>query len=84
MTTGKHIGKVIIDMRGENASSVPPDVPLMIEALPRFYCAPNKTYIIIGNKRTFEIILNIFIGNLVTSRQFQAVLAGLVLSWLIG
>ncbi|XP_066906939.1 fatty acid synthase [Halyomorpha halys] len=57
MTTGKHMGKVIIDMRGESRGSLPENVPMMIEALPRFYCQKNKTYIIIGGLGGFGLEL---------------------------
>lgn len=48
MSTGKHIGKVLIKIREEEPenSLIPP--PKIISAVPRFYCDPKKTYIIIG------------------------------------
>ncbi|CAH1394198.1 unnamed protein product, partial [Nezara viridula] len=57
MTTGKHIGKVIIDVRGDNPNSLSKNVPAMIEALPRFYCKSHKTYIIIGGLGGFGLEL---------------------------
>ncbi|EFN85168.1 Fatty acid synthase [Harpegnathos saltator] len=43
MSTGKHIGKIIIKVQEEEESISTP-----ILALPRYYCLPNKSYIILG------------------------------------
>ncbi|XP_071447989.1 fatty acid synthase-like [Hetaerina americana] len=52
MASGKHIGKVLIQVRDEEKgwSGRGPAVPqpVDIKALPRFYCDPDMSYVIIG------------------------------------
>lgn len=44
MSTGKHIGKVVVDFGGEEKSAV----PLTVAAIPKSYFEPSKSYIIAG------------------------------------
>lgn len=44
MTTGNHIGKVLIKVR-ENEQDVE-SVPLSV--VPRFYCNPKQSYVVVG------------------------------------
>lgn len=52
MAAGKHIGKVIIKVREEKES--PNELML---ALPRFYCLPDRSYIIFGGLGGFGLEL---------------------------
>ncbi|CAH1131325.1 unnamed protein product [Ceutorhynchus assimilis] len=53
MTTGKHIGKVFIQIREETESSLGKKFP----CIPRYYCDPAKTYIICGGLGGFGLEL---------------------------
>jgi fatty acid synthase len=44
MSTGNHIGKVLIKMR-ENENH---EMTVPINVTPRFYCNPNHTYVLVG------------------------------------
>jgi fatty acid synthase len=44
MSTGNHIGKVLIKMR-ENEND---EMTIPINVTPRFYCDPNHTYVLVG------------------------------------
>ncbi|KAJ8679083.1 hypothetical protein QAD02_014870 [Eretmocerus hayati] len=52
MAAGKHIGKVIIKIRDEKES---PNVPM--EALPRYFCLEDRSYIILGGLGGFGLEL---------------------------
>lgn len=62
MASGKHIGKVILCIRDEELSQngktllVKPK-PKLVEAIPRFFCDPNKSYVIIGGLGGFGLEL---------------------------
>ncbi|XP_070161148.1 fatty acid synthase-like [Polyergus mexicanus] len=52
MAAGKHIGKIVIKIHKEDESI---NVPIL--ALPRYYCMPNKTYVIFGGLGGFGLEL---------------------------
>jgi fatty acid synthase len=53
MGSGKHIGKVLLKMRDQ-----PNDVQsLPIKMLPRVYCNPNETFILVGGLGGFGLEL---------------------------
>lgn len=47
MATGKHIGKVVLRVREEEAAGARPQARL-IPAQPRTYMHPGKTYVLVG------------------------------------
>ncbi|XP_067015128.2 fatty acid synthase isoform X2 [Anabrus simplex] len=51
MTTGKHIGKVLIRIRSDESQRV------TILAHPRFYCNPEHSYVIVGNLEGYGLEL---------------------------
>ncbi|KAJ9600111.1 hypothetical protein L9F63_009587 [Diploptera punctata] len=48
LAAGKHIGKVLLQIRPEETEKLVPPVPLLIDAIPRYICLPDNTYIITG------------------------------------
>ncbi|XP_017783102.1 PREDICTED: fatty acid synthase-like [Nicrophorus vespilloides] len=55
MSTGKHMGKVLIKIRDETVSRIKNEEENMV--LPRFYCDPKGTYIILGGLGGFGLEL---------------------------
>jgi hypothetical protein len=55
MTTGKHIGKVLVQIRPEEDSRVLVPVPRLMQAYPRYFCNPNYSYIIAGTEQSYTI-----------------------------
>ncbi|XP_066144651.1 fatty acid synthase-like isoform X2 [Euwallacea fornicatus] len=53
MTTGKHMGKVLVEIRNEDLKE--PKTTFMV--LPRYFCDPSKTYIICGGLGGFGLEL---------------------------
>ena len=50
MATGKHIGKVVLKIREEEIEKVvEKPKQLLMEAVPKTYMNPDKSYILIGN-----------------------------------
>ncbi|KAL1110578.1 hypothetical protein AAG570_008106 [Ranatra chinensis] len=56
MATGKHAGKILVKIRDLPSNILKPDL-LLIPAIPRFYCDPNKSYIIVGGMGGFGLEL---------------------------
>ena len=54
MAQGKHIGKVLVQIREDVAQST----PVSISAIPRTVCHPNKSYIIVGGLGGFGMELS--------------------------
>ncbi|XP_032678573.1 fatty acid synthase-like isoform X2 [Odontomachus brunneus] len=52
MAAGKHIGKIIVKVQEDEKFT---DAPIL--ALPRYYCLPNRTYIILGGLGGFGLEL---------------------------
>ena len=48
IATGKHIGKVVIKVRDEELAKVTKPVQKLVNAIPRTYMNPDKSYILIG------------------------------------
>ncbi|XP_021929702.1 fatty acid synthase-like [Zootermopsis nevadensis] len=46
MSAGKHIGKVLVQIRAEEDRKLVVPVPLLMQAYPQYFCKPNFTYII--------------------------------------
>ncbi|XP_057672284.1 fatty acid synthase-like [Diorhabda carinulata] len=55
MSSGKHIGKVAIQIREED--KVPQAVPEEFVGIPRYFCYPEKTYVIVGGLGGFGLEL---------------------------
>ncbi|XP_059050659.1 fatty acid synthase-like [Achroia grisella] len=56
MATGKHIGKVLLRVREEEASTTRP-ITKMISAIPRTYLHPAKSYVLVGGLGGFGLEL---------------------------
>lgn len=48
MGSGKHIGKVLLRTRQEEADIHSSPKPLLLPAVPKFFCSHNKSYVICG------------------------------------
>ena len=68
MAAGKHIGKVLIKLRSEEEQEVLVPVLKPIEAMPRYFCKEDCSYIITGNKALD--MLNLFV-NFCSAIQFK-------------
>ncbi|XP_050502323.1 fatty acid synthase-like [Diabrotica virgifera virgifera] len=55
MATGKHMGKVMIKIR--DVEQPPQPVPEKFIGIPKYFCYPNKTYIIVGGLGGFGLEL---------------------------
>lgn len=64
MAAGKHIGKVLIKMRDENTPT-----SHLFDAIPRFYCNPNSSYIIIGKLMIFNFKTSVCEFNYITKNH---------------
>ncbi|CAH0584002.1 unnamed protein product [Chrysodeixis includens] len=56
MATGKHIGKVVLKVREEEASGARPAAKL-VSAIPRTYMHPGKSYVLVGGMGGFGLEL---------------------------
>jgi len=50
MAAGKHIGKVLLQIRPEEDNKVIVPAPLLMQVDPRYFCNPSYTYIITGTE----------------------------------
>lgn len=57
MGSGKHIGKVVIKIRDEEKQKVVKPAPRLVNAVPKTYMFPEKSYIIIGGLGGFGLEL---------------------------
>ncbi|XP_074648828.1 fatty acid synthase-like isoform X2 [Tubulanus polymorphus] len=57
MAQGKHIGKVLIKVRAEEDTKLMIPKPILMDAIPRTACHPEKTYIITGGLGGFGLEL---------------------------
>lgn len=57
MTTGKHIGKVLIQLRKEEKEMVVVPRVALYKAVPRYFCNPDHSYIIAGGLGGFGLEL---------------------------
>jgi len=48
MAAGKHIGKVLLQIRPEEDKKVVVPIPRLMQASPQYFCKPDCTYIIAG------------------------------------
>jgi hypothetical protein len=56
MTTGKHIGKVLLQIRQEEDSKVVVPVPRLMNAYPQYFCNPSYSYIIAGTEYSYAFL----------------------------
>jgi hypothetical protein len=56
MATGKHIGKVLVQIRPEEDSRVVVSVPWLMQAYPQYFCNPNYSYIIAGTGYSYNLL----------------------------
>ncbi len=52
ISTGKHIGKVVIKVRDEEPQKLTKPVTKLVSAIPRTYMNPDKSYVLVG---TYQI-----------------------------
>ncbi|CAH0548595.1 unnamed protein product [Brassicogethes aeneus] len=57
MTTGKHMGKVLVQLRKEEPEKVFKPIVSLHKAVPRYFCDPNFSYIITGGLGGFGLEL---------------------------
>jgi hypothetical protein len=50
MTAGKHIGKVLVQIRPEEDSTVVVPAPWLMQVHPQYFCNPSYSYIIAGTE----------------------------------
>lgn len=48
MAAGKHIGKVMLKIRDEESDKFAKPQPILVDALPRYRCRPDRSFIICG------------------------------------
>ncbi|KMQ87022.1 fatty acid synthase [Lasius niger] len=58
MTTGKHIGKVLLRIRDEESQKRVLPIMRMVTAVPRIYMNPEKSYVLIGGLGGFGLELS--------------------------
>lgn len=54
MAAGKHMGKVIIKIREEDANILTKPLPIRLKAQPQVLCEDKKSYLIIGKFLIFH------------------------------
>lgn len=57
IASGKHIGKVVIKVRDEEADQVVTPSQKLVPAIPRTYVNPDKSYILVGTCRISVLFL---------------------------
>ncbi|PNF18738.1 hypothetical protein B7P43_G05011 [Cryptotermes secundus] len=57
MTTGKHVGKVLMQFQPEEDSKVVVPAPRLMQAYPQYFCNPSYSYIIAGGLGGFGLEL---------------------------
>ncbi|KAJ1529566.1 hypothetical protein ONE63_006337 [Megalurothrips usitatus] len=57
MASGKHIGKVLLQIRKDEGAKVVKPVPKLVSAIPRTYMNPDKSYILVGGLGGFGLEL---------------------------
>ncbi|XP_012270411.1 fatty acid synthase [Orussus abietinus] len=57
MATGRHIGKVVLKIREEEAKKVVQPTPKTVAAIPRTYMNPDKSYVLVGGLGGFGLEL---------------------------
>lgn len=57
MASGKHIGKVLLQIRKDEGAKIVKPVPKKVSAIPRTYMNPDKTYILVGGLGGFGLEL---------------------------
>jgi hypothetical protein len=58
MAAGKHIGKVLVQIRPEEDNRMVVPVPWLMQAYPRYFCNPNYSYIIAGTGQSYTFLPN--------------------------
>lgn len=54
MATGKHIGKVVVKVRDEENVKICKPATKFVNAIPRTYMNPDKSYILVGKSVKFD------------------------------
>jgi hypothetical protein len=57
MAAGKHIGKVLVQIRPEEDSEVVVPAPWLMQVHPRYYCETSYSYIIAGTETVCVCII---------------------------
>jgi fatty acid synthase len=57
MASGKHIGKVLVKVRDEEPNKQVKPQPVNVNAIPKAYCHPKKTYVLTGGMGGFGLEL---------------------------
>ncbi|KAJ8891049.1 hypothetical protein PR048_010558 [Dryococelus australis] len=57
LASGKHIGKVVLQIRDEEPDHVTPPTPKLVAAIPRVYMNPEKVYVLVGGLGGFGLEL---------------------------
>lgn len=57
MATGKHIGKVVIKVKDEESEKIVKPAPKFVDAIPRTYMHPDKSYVLVGGLGGFGLEL---------------------------
>ncbi|CAH0548596.1 unnamed protein product [Brassicogethes aeneus] len=57
MSSGKHIGKVLLKIRTEEKEEIVVPKPRLFKGIPRYFCDPDKSYIITGGLGGFGLEL---------------------------
>jgi fatty acid synthase len=57
MATGKHIGKVLLQIREEEPEKISQPSPKTVASIPRVYMSPDKAYVLVGGLGGFGLEL---------------------------
>jgi hypothetical protein len=55
MVAGKHIGKVLVQIRPQEESNMIVPAPWQMHVYPQYFCNPNYTYIIAGTELYYYV-----------------------------
>jgi hypothetical protein len=58
MAAGKHIGKVLVQIRPEEDNKVVVPVPRLMKAYPQYICNHSYSYIIAGTEHSYTFLKN--------------------------
>lgn len=56
LTTGKHIGKVLLKLRDEEPVDLCIPAPKLFPSVPRMNCCQSKSYVILGKSDTSNFV----------------------------
>lgn len=55
MSSGKHKGKILLKIRDEEKAAVTKPAPLKVKAVPKAFCDPRKSYVLLGGLGGFGL-----------------------------